>query len=171
MLLHSFYRNKTGMSKFVICKTSKSKNPLFATRLVLFFIFLLMAVSCGRAAESTIRDKVTAYFFYAHGCSSCESAELFMNNLYNSNPRVEIKKIEVFLDMNNFKLYQTFLERAGLEPKGMPLILVGDHQWAGFEPTDQAEVVEAIGSCLQNGCVDKYQDLFDSLSFSESGKK
>lgn len=159
------------MTKLLIYKTNQSRKTLHTTYLFLFVVFLVATTSCGKAMDSTTRDKVTAYFFYAHGCSSCESAELFVDDLSRNNPRVDIKKVEMFLDMNNFRLYQNFLEKTGLEPKGVPLILIADHQWAGFEPANHAEIIAVVESCLQQGCEDAYKDIYNSLSFSEIIKK
>jgi cytochrome c biogenesis protein CcdA/glutaredoxin len=130
------------------------KHKLHTLLSLIFFLLVLIGLTTNTVNASPLlqNKEVAIYFFWAYGCSYCEKAQVFLDDLVRDNPEVRIHKFEVYLNADNRIYYQDFLEAMGRTPQGLPTIVIGDQVWVGFQPDYKAEIINAVKHCSTNGC-------------------
>jgi hypothetical protein len=148
-----------------ICRSIKILNAAF---LGISMVMLMMATNCTIVPGNTEKDKIVIYFFFVRGCSYCEKAESFMEEISKNNPQLDIRKFEIYFNTKNLEIYQAFLDKMGLEPQGMPFIQIGDRKWFGFKESDKSEILSEVNFCIRSGCADIGKDWINGESLSET---
>ena len=119
------------------------------------------------AQNTNAQAPVSVYFFWAHGCKSCEKAQILLNKCAQKYPGINIIQYEVYLNGENRKIYKSFLDAAQHPPQGLPTIIIGDNIWTGFQPDYESEIQTTIEACLLQGC----PDLGANLNSVQTGNK
>lgn len=116
-------------------------------RLVLVLLMALLALPAAAAAQ------VEVHLFWAIGCPHCERAIEFLDRLAAGDPAVRVHKLEVSRSRANARLMVETAERLGVEAGSVPLTVIGDRAWVGFEEATIGREIEArIRQCLAQGC-------------------
>lgn len=144
---------------------NNTTNRIFLLIIALLFaleiLFLFESPKTVFAKDEHLEEPIIIYFFRVHGCSRCEKARFFLEPLETANPRVQIQSFEVYLSPQNRDLYLLFLKKMGLEPQGLPLIIIGDKYWVGFRDDMKEQIIETINSCELTGCTNIGKGLVD----------
>lgn len=90
--------------------------------LVLFFT----CVTFVSAKEATL------YFFYGDGCPHCAKEKVFLNEMEDKYEDLTIKRYEVFGNVENSKLMETYKQKLDVSGKGVPFTVVGDSYLYGY---------------------------------------
>jgi len=101
-------------------------------------------------------ESVKLYFFYGDTCPHCKKAEIFLKQLKEKYPSVEIFSYEVFGNRENAKLLLKLFEACGEEKRvRVPAIFIDDEAIIGYlsEETTGQTIEEAVKDCLANGCI------------------
>lgn len=126
----------------------KSKTMIFV------FSLFLLGVFCNIVSAS---HDTTAYLFYGEGCPHCAEESMFLDSLLEKYQSVEIVKLEIYYDSDNYDLFNQFCDSYGCsEPYGVPTIFVGDNHLVGYrsDSITGAQIESVISYCVENGCVD-----------------
>lgn len=94
---------------------------------------------------------VTLVLFHGDGCPHCAAERAFLEELGAAHPHLRIEEHEVWYDEQGQQLLLTTAEQLGFEPTGVPVTIIGDRVWIGFDSTTAQEitaVVAAVGSSV-----------------------
>jgi len=84
---------------------------------------------------------VTLVLFHGDGCPHCAAEREFLTGLAERHPDLAIEQYEVWFDeANRAKLDET-AERLGFEATGVPVTVIGERVWIGFDDA-KAEAIE-----------------------------
>ncbi len=112
---------------------------LFAA-LAWLFVGGLPGPAAAATAEETAQP-VTLVLFHGDGCPHCADEREFLEGLAKRHPDLVIEQYEVWYDAaNRAKLEQT-AERLGFEATGVPVTVIGERVWIGFDDA-RAEAIE-----------------------------
>lgn len=137
-------------------RSCRHRLPLFVF-LVLLLSALLLYPSLTRAAptrQDAIHGSVTIYLFWGDGCPHCAAAKLFLQDLVDRHPGVEVKLFEVWSSPDNQELFRQMAAAQGFEPRYVPTIFVADRHWEGFSESMGATIEAVAAFCVQSGCPD-----------------
>ncbi|MFP4514680.1 MAG: TlpA family protein disulfide reductase [Parcubacteria group bacterium] len=110
--------------------------------------------------EKPENPKVSLYFFWGDGCPNCATEELFLEEMKEKYPDLEIKMYETWKNTNNAKALQTMAKAYGTTARGVPMTFIGDFEpWVGFSSRMESDLEEKIEYCFENECVDPESKL------------
>ncbi|MDD1702489.1 MAG: thioredoxin family protein [Methanoregula sp.] len=101
---------------------------------VIASLAVLMAGGLGQKSEtvpvasgaSVTANDTIAYFFYGEECPHCKKVEPFIDNMTKKYPDIDIRKLEIWHNQTNEKLYTSVNAAAGISsPQGVPEVVIG----------------------------------------------
>jgi len=95
---------------------------------------------------------VDVYFFWRQGCRHCKKQSHFLDALKNQIPELSIHRYEIGRDKKNSDLLMTALKLASVKFSGVPVTIIGDTLWIGFNETKAKSMEMKILSCLEAPC-------------------
>jgi glutaredoxin len=116
--------------------------------MVLRWLFLLLAVAAQPAAAAP----VDVQLFWQVGCPHCERALESLDRLAAASPEVRLHKLEVSRSRANAELMAQVAAQLKVEAGSVPLIVVGDRAWVGYDDLVGREIAAHIATCLDKGC-------------------
>ncbi len=123
------------------------KKTLF-TLFALALLFFSPGVS--QAAEG-----LNLYFFYGDTCPHCAAEEVYLDEVLEEYPQIELHAFEIYKDQSNVRLFQQVAEKIDAEATGVPFLVVGDEAIVGYlEGLTDAVIDERVAFCLENECPD-----------------
>lgn len=128
---------------------SASLKSLF-NRLLFLTLFVTLLISITGvfpvSAQSDNTQGITIEFFWGDGCPVCSTAEPFLDEIVNQYDGVKVQKYEVWYSEANQALYQKTADELNIpkEGRGVPLIIVGDRYWMGFNETVGQEIEQLV---------------------------
>ena len=81
-------------------------------------------------------DKICAYFFYGQGCPHCGRAEIFLDEMQQKYPNLEITRFEVYQNRDNLLLLTDHFNAHNIseEERGVPVLFIGETYLVGDMP-------------------------------------
>ena len=106
------------------------------------------------------------YFFWGDGCPHCAQEKIFLQELQNEHPNIELKDFEVYHNQKNLDLLVEIGKQTGADVRGVPLLVVGDQIIIGYfdDITTGKQIHDAVDVCLATGCADIVQPIIQSTS-------
>jgi hypothetical protein len=100
---------------------------------VLLIAMLVLLSSLVFAAESTEKDCI--YYFYGDGCDDCPEVNLFLDQLTDKYPDLNIEKNEVYYNTDNLKQLQQFFDAYSVpeDEQGLPIVFMPHSYFLGQE--------------------------------------
>jgi cytochrome c biogenesis protein CcdA/glutaredoxin len=83
--------------------------------------------------------------FYGEGCPHCAAERAFLAALLADRPDVVLTEYEVYGNADNAELMVRTAEERGFEAVGVPITIIGDRAWIGYDDTTGAEIAAALG--------------------------
>lgn len=118
------------------------KDTVTSFSLVNVLVVLLIVLSVTGALGSTDPNgEVTLHFFWGEGCPHCARAKPFLADLQRKHPGLKVKAYEVFSDRRNIDILMAMAKERGIEPTGVPVIIIGNQATEGFSD-DKARAIE-----------------------------
>ena len=116
-------------------------------RRLLAMLLMLLALPAAAA-------EVDVHVFWRIGCPHCEREIEFLDRLAASNPGIRVRKYEVSRERANARLMVQMADRLGVEAGSVPLTIIGDRAWVGYDEdaTTGREMAEYIAACLGAEC-------------------
>ncbi len=103
-----------------------------------------MAIAPIPAAHAEDAAPVTVTIFHGDGCPHCAAELDFLEALTDADPAVTVDAHEVWYDETGRDLLIQTAEQRGFEPSGVPVTIIGDHVWIGFDEATADAIVAAI---------------------------
>ena len=122
-----------------------------ARRALLLTLTALLALVVGliatgvptRAEEPP--PEPTIVLFYGEGCPHCAAERAFLADLLASRPDVVLTEYEVYGSADNADLLVRTAEEMGFEALGVPVTVIGDRVWIGYDDATGVEIAAALG--------------------------
>lgn len=141
---------------------------IFKSIIVLFAVFLLLPITVLAKTEykdilgpkiNYESDKVTIYLFYMDGCSHCAAEKVFLKDLSDKYPDLNV----VYYDVYKYDdYYQQAQKLFDLSINSVPFTIVGEEYYLGF----------VKGGLVEENITDQVKHYFsDSESKDEFSKK
>ncbi len=113
-------------------------------------LFLLIAV----ISLSTViaQNPVNLYFFYGQGCPHCAGMEIFLEDMQEKYPTLNIIRYEVYFNPENSLLLQQSCSALDANIEGVPTSIIGEQIYTGFSNSIAEKVEARINYCLKNYC-------------------
>ena len=114
---------------------------------IIALVTLLGAVAVpARAANDPAPEApTTVVLFHGEGCPHCAAERAFLAGLLADRPDVVLEEYEVWNDAANAELLLRTAEERGFEAVGVPVTIVGERVWIGFDDATGAQIAAAIG--------------------------
>jgi thiol-disulfide isomerase/thioredoxin len=117
---------------------------------LIFFVFFLTFIF-GSFSFILAQGKVEVNFFYSQTCPYCAKEKIFLDELKEKYPEVEIKEYEITQSWENQELLKSFYEKYQV-PKGkqgwVPVTFTPTEYFIGFNQQIAAEIENCLKECL-----------------------
>ncbi len=132
------------------------KNVLRFIAALGLLVGLTVLATSGVAAADLAQEAppVVIYLFWGDGCPHCAEEKLFLEELVQHYPSVEVRSHEVWYSEENLELFTKMAAAYGFEPHGVPTTFIGDQHWEGFSDPLRTEIEAAVAQCAASGCPD-----------------
>jgi glutaredoxin len=126
------------------------------TGALLLAVFLFLLTVQPSQAETALR----AYFFWGDGCPHCAKEEIYLAEIIDDFPGLEIADFEVWHNQDNARLLQKVGQELQADVRGVPALVIGDQIFIGFAEGITPDRVEArLKQCLAETCPDSVAAL------------
>ena len=135
--------------------------PAAVALLIIVMTFVSVpALSADDGAGFGRDDAATRlYYFWGDGCPVCERQAGFLDRLEERHPELQVERFEVWYDEDNLEVLRGFAERLGFEVRGVPVTVVGDRHWVGFNAQFAEQIEAEVAHCLKHRCPDPAAEL------------
>jgi thiol-disulfide isomerase/thioredoxin len=97
--------------------------------------------------------KVAIYFFWGENCPHCTTQKVFLDEMQDKYPDLEIKSFETWKSPANAQILQKMAQAYGTRASGVPMTFIGDFEpTVGFSSQMKEAMEEKIIYCLEEGC-------------------
>lgn len=155
---------------------------MFSVFYILFFIFVfhLAGVPWTPPRRNFIftrpalanEEKVTLYFFWSKTCPHCHEERLFLDNLIQKYPNLEIKDYEITTEPANGRLLRKIGQELKINISGVPFTAVGEYHFTGFlsDETTGQQIEEAVECAFENSCQDVVGEVINGSQKNKEAK-
>ncbi|MBT3691160.1 hypothetical protein HOG16_02880, partial [Candidatus Woesearchaeota archaeon] len=84
------------------------------------FILVIMLV----LFSSSVVASNCVYYFYADDCPSCQKTTKLIDNLEKKYDHLNVERYDVYKDLNNAKLLESYFSRYNVGEEGIPAVFV-----------------------------------------------
>lgn len=134
---------------------------------VLFGILLFSLFSpIAFAQETNNSEEVNLYIFTAEGCPHCSAEKVFLSELEQRYPNLDVHVLEVTGSRENARLLAELGEELNADVSGVPFTVIGEQYFVGWynkETTGKA-IEEAIRCAIKNSCTDVISGLITPVT-------
>ncbi len=95
-------------------------------------------------------DSVRLVLFHGEGCPHCAAERAFLADLQQREPRLRVEQYEVWYDETNQQLLVEQSQRLGFEPVGVPVTIIEDRYWIGFDDVIASQIEDAVAVGLSD---------------------
>ncbi len=123
---------------------------------LIFFVFLASPLF---AQEN--QDQIDIYFFYGDGCPHCAKEKIFLKNLEEKDPDVNVNSYEVWYNKDNQKLLREIAKQLDIRTSGVPITIVNSQLLYGYlsDQTTGKRIEEIVDFCKINECEDPVKGI------------
>jgi len=124
------------------------KKKIFIT--VLIFLIIISGTLLAETNENVLTQEIklkknTIYLYGLNSCPHCQEAKSFLNTLVEDYD-VSYKYLELSKDYQNEEQYFFQKQRLGIYINSVPLIVLGDQYWIGYNENINKEIREVLNS-------------------------
>jgi cytochrome c biogenesis protein CcdA/glutaredoxin len=110
---------------------------------------LVLAAPVGSAAPAAgdpgaADGGVTLVLFHGDGCPHCAAERAFLDELTATHPQLRVEAHEVWYDQQGQDLLMATADKLGFEPTGVPVTIIGERVWIGFDSTTAQEITAVV---------------------------
>jgi cytochrome c biogenesis protein CcdA len=128
-----------------------NSNLKFKTLSKIILIMMLLFLSFPFvSAQETQDDKIIMHFFWDASCPHCSNQKPYNDLLLDEFSELEIMGYEPFKNADDRAIYFEMARARGVEPRGVPMTIIGDRVWSGFAPSLYNEMKLHIQSLIDD---------------------
>ena len=132
---------------------------LYMKKIIRFLLIMLFLFPCFSYALEN--EKVTLYFFHGDGCPHCAEEEVFLEDIQEEYPNLEIVRYEVWYNDENAELLKKVEEAFSITRSGVPTNVIGNTVISGFSSANAQKLKRAIEYYSTNEYEDAVQKIKD----------
>ncbi|MFH1218493.1 MAG: glutaredoxin domain-containing protein [Candidatus Peregrinibacteria bacterium] len=91
-------------------------------------------------------------FFYGGGCPHCAKAKVFLEEMKNKYPTLDVEEYEVYFNQENREYFDEVAQAFDTEITGVPVIFVDGKVFKGFSDVLAYTLEQEIKKCVEEGC-------------------
>ncbi|TVR33805.1 MAG: thioredoxin [Spirochaetaceae bacterium] len=95
-------------------------------------------------------------YFWMEGCPACARAAVFLDELEQRFPALEIDRLEVSQNRDNFARYRETARGRDIDAGAVPAFFLPGRHWIGFNQNIAVEIAEAVQTGLAGGWIDPH---------------
>lgn len=122
---------------------------------------LLLLLLCLIPWSVHAEEPVTLYYFYGDGCPVCEREKVYLEELKQTYPNLEIVSYEVWYNAENQQLLEQVKEKLGSSARGVPYNVIGEIGISGFSEELKSSFEKWVSYCSENTCKDIIKEGFE----------
>ncbi|MEM5853570.1 MAG: thioredoxin family protein [Candidatus Aenigmatarchaeota archaeon] len=84
--------------------------------------------------------KICIYFFWGKGCPHCNEEKIFLRELENKYPNLEVYEFEVYYNKTNADFWEEICRKYDIQPIAVPMTFIGEKVFVGFVRTEAKKV-------------------------------
>jgi thiol-disulfide isomerase/thioredoxin len=115
---------------------------------------ILAAFASVFAQSGSKEPEVVITLFWRDGCSHCAAEKPYLQELAKQYPQIKIKAYEVSVNSSNRDYMDALGSTMGFDTDAVPVTVIGDHSWLGFDDSVSSIIQAAVQSCMTTGCPD-----------------
>lgn len=124
--------------------------PVLLVALLVVALGLVLPAGPVAAVPAADPDApVTLVLFHGEGCPHCAAEQEWLAGLAERHPELVVELYEVWYDEGNRALLEETAQRLGFDPVGVPVTVVGDRVWIGFDDARAAEIEAVVSAALE----------------------
>lgn len=100
------------------------------------------------------KEHVSFYLFYGDGCPHCAHEKEWLDTIQKEYPNVTFELLETWYQEENQELYKKVLKSYQLDKSGVPLTIIGDKYFYGFNDYTKEEILKLLNHCGESSCED-----------------
>lgn len=120
---------------------------------IVWFILVLAIIGSAEAA-----NKVDVYFFYGQGCPHCAKEEIFLENMQEKYPEINVYAYEVYSNNENRMLFESYSAMVGESVQGVPTTFIDRKAHIGFSDSIGLEIENEVKRCIEESCTNFEDD-------------
>ncbi len=99
-----------------------------------WIVLAVVSTAAGLSPAARAQEKkVVLHFFYGKECPHCRQIEPEIEALVKGNPRLELKKYEVWYNTGNRDLLMRMAKERGKSAQGVPTVIIGSDVYLGSD--------------------------------------
>lgn len=110
----------------------------------------VMAESSNETTEN--KNEVNLHMFYGQGCPHCANLRLFLDEMKEKYPSLNVYEHEVYNNQEERDLFVETAERYNSKINGVPTLFIDRKMISGFSNQIGKEIESIIQICLVDGC-------------------
>ncbi len=132
----------------------KIKVKVVMKKFIIGMISLFLLFPTVQAKES-----VSLYLFYGDGCPHCAHEKEWLEEVEKKYSTVQFVRLETWYNEENGSLYDQVKLSYQVEQNGVPLTIIGDKYFIGFNDYTKEEIKKVLDQCLKEPCEDYVQKI------------
>ncbi len=133
---------------------------------------LLIVILCSLITPTVISDDSTIdlYMFYGQGCPHCSQAKMFLDEIKEEYPQLNIIEKEIYFNDKNRELFIEMSNSYGEEIQGVPTIFLNGKVFVGFNNNIKNSLQEEIERCIDESCKSPLDYNYSTETLSVKGE-
>jgi len=120
---------------------------------ILGFIFIALMLFAGISFAQE-ENTVNVHMFYGKGCAHCERMHVFLEDMQEKYPLLNVNEYETYFDQENRVLFQEMADSFETEIEGVPTLFIDDKVIVGFSTSLGESIENEIKACIEQDCGD-----------------
>ena len=129
---------------------------------------LLIVILFSLIIPSVVSEEsdVDLYLFYGQGCPHCSQEKVFLDEIKEEYPQLNIIEKEIYFNDKNRELFIQMSNSYGEEIQGVPTIFLNGKVFVGFNNDIKNSLQEEIERCINELCKSPldYQNSSETLA-------
>jgi len=131
-------------------------------KLLLILVMLFALIIPSVISEN---EQIDLYLFYGQGCPHCIQAKVFLDEINEEHPQLNIIEKEIYFNQENRELFEQISSSYGEEIQGVPTIFIDEKIFVGFSNSIADSLREEIEHCVNALCMTplKHEETEETL--------
>lgn len=120
---------------------------------ILGFVFIALMLFAGISFAQE-ENTVNVHMFYGKGCAHCGRMHVFLEDMQEKYPLLNVNEYETYFDQENRELFQKMADSFETEIEGVPTLFIDDKVIVGFSTSLGESIENEIKACIEQDCGD-----------------
>jgi cytochrome c biogenesis protein CcdA/glutaredoxin len=129
---------------------------------VMFVLFLMFLIAPAMSCAAENDDEVDLFMFYGKGCPHCGKAEMFLDEMEEKYPSLNVERYETYNSQKNRELFENISRAYDKKIGGVPTFYMGEKVFVGYNDAVGNKIESEIKNCIEDGCCSPMTKLEDT---------